>query len=181
MPNFDGRAATILLRDAGYRNPIVAITANATEQERNRCLAAGCNGFLEKPIDQEEFRRTMKRYLYLPSARSSAGSASSTDGGPSAASSSSELAALRESFEAEVPNRIADIKAAIDQGNIPHVIYLTHQLKGTAGCFGLSAICDAAAGLEKVAENPDLRENIQPCFQTLSRLGATPQAAKAAA
>jgi len=63
MPNSDGRSATIFLRNAGYTNPIVALTANATDQERDRCFAAGCNGFLAKPLDQDEFLRTMRRYL----------------------------------------------------------------------------------------------------------------------
>lgn len=63
MPSHDGRSATIRLRDAGYTDPIVALTANATEQEKARCFAAGCNGFLAKPLDREEFLGTMRRYL----------------------------------------------------------------------------------------------------------------------
>ncbi len=175
MPNFDGRAATILLRDAGYTNPIVALTANATEQERGRCFAAGCNGFLAKPVDQDEFRQTMKRYL-----RPNVAPHITTTGEEPAPSADTQFAALRESFEAELPTRIADIKTAVESANFAHVAYLTHQLKGTAGCFGLSAVCDAAAGLETAAENPDLRQNIEPCFHTLSRLSPQPIAAQAA-
>jgi CheY-like chemotaxis protein len=175
MPNFDGRAATILLRDAGYTEPIVALTANATGQERDRCFAAGCNGFLAKPVDQEEFRRTMKRYL-LPEVPSQA----APIGDEPAVSTDAQFAALREAFEAEIPSRIADIKTAVLSSNFAHVAYLTHQLKGTSGCFGLSAVCDAAAGLETAAENPDLRQNIEQCFKVLSELSAPSPAAKAA-
>ena len=175
MPNFDGRAATILLRDAGYTNPIVALTANATNDERSRCFAAGCNGFLSKPVDEEEFMQTMKRYLqpdFHPE--------TTPIGDQPVASTDAQFAALRESFEAEIPSRIADIKTAVVASNFAHVAYLTHQLKGTAGCFGLSAICDAAAGLQTAAENPDLRQNLEQCFQTLNRLSPQPAAAKAA-
>jgi CheY-like chemotaxis protein/CHASE3 domain sensor protein/HPt (histidine-containing phosphotransfer) domain-containing protein len=175
MPNFDGRAATILLRDAGYTNPIVALTANATDPERGRCFAAGCNGFLAKPVDQEEFRQTMKRYLQ-PNSPSHAAPV----GEEPAPSADAQFIALRESFEAEIPSRIADIETAVVEGNFAHVVYLTHQLKGTAGCFGLSAVCDAAAGLETAAENPDLRQNVQQCFKVLSELGLQPAAAQAA-
>jgi CheY-like chemotaxis protein/CHASE3 domain sensor protein/HPt (histidine-containing phosphotransfer) domain-containing protein len=176
MPNFDGRAATILLRDAGYTNPIIAITANATEEERSRCFAAGCNGFLSKPVEKDEFMQTMRRYLqpdFNPQT-------TVTPAGEPAPTSDAQFAALRESFEAEIPSRVADIKTAIETGNFAHVAYLTHQLKGTAGCFGLSAICDAAAGLQTAAENPDLRQNMEQCFQTLNRLSPQPAAAKAA-
>ena len=175
MPKSDGRAATILLRDAGYTNPIVALTANATEQERGRCFAAGCNGFLTKPVDQDEFHRTMRRYLQ------------SNDPSPALpitrdpdASSDAQFIALRESFESEIPSRIVEIGSAIVSGDFPRVSDLSHQLKGTAGCFGLSAIYDAATALQSAAELPAPREKIERCFQTLTERCPKSPAAQAA-
>jgi signal transduction histidine kinase len=51
MPILDGLEATKRLRALGYASPILALTANATKEEREASLAAGCNDFLCKPID----------------------------------------------------------------------------------------------------------------------------------
>jgi signal transduction histidine kinase/DNA-binding response OmpR family regulator len=51
MPKLDGLAATRALRDAGYSGPILALTAHSLREDRERCLAAGCNDVASKPIE----------------------------------------------------------------------------------------------------------------------------------
>jgi signal transduction histidine kinase/ActR/RegA family two-component response regulator len=62
MPELDGIGATELLRASGYTRPIVALTANGNAEERDRCLAAGCDAFLSKPIAPAKLIEACRRW-----------------------------------------------------------------------------------------------------------------------
>ena len=62
MPKLDGYQATSLLRQSGFKPPIIALTAHAMKEERDRSLQAGCNDHLTKPLDS---RRLLEKISHL--------------------------------------------------------------------------------------------------------------------
>ena len=63
MPGMDGLTATGLLREKNYSGPVIALTAYASNEDRDRCLAAGCDDYLSKPVDSGTLIRHMEKYI----------------------------------------------------------------------------------------------------------------------
>ncbi len=63
MPAMDGFAATRAIRRSGNQIPIVAMTANASAQDRETCLLSGMNDYLSKPMREEALQAAIQKWL----------------------------------------------------------------------------------------------------------------------
>ncbi len=176
MPEMDGYQATARLRsDARFAKlPIVAMTAHATIEERQRCLAAGMNDHVSKPIDPSNLYETVARFYKPPLPQSvsvgadlpppsapaapppTADPLPSIDGldtrdGLARVAGNRKLYAnlLRQFVEQQGP-AVEQISAALSRGESALAERLAHTLKGVAGNIGARPVHGAADALEKI-------------------------------
>ena len=171
MPVMDGLAATIAIRKLpGYANlPIVAMTANAMRQDRDKCMAAGMNGFIAKPVDPDALLAALRAWISpQPSAPADA-KAGPRPTGPIETLEGIDVAAglgrvggnrelyfrlldkMRLDFPA-VPDRI---RAALETGDRQAAEIAAHSVKGAAGNVGAALLAASAATLEKALRERD--------------------------
>ena len=63
MPEVDGYEATRLIRQKGITTPIIAVTANASIEEKDNCLQAGCDDYIPKPICNEVLIKAIRKHM----------------------------------------------------------------------------------------------------------------------
>jgi signal transduction histidine kinase/DNA-binding response OmpR family regulator len=159
MPRMDGYELTRQLRatEGGSRVPIVAVTANAMKDEEHRCLAAGMDAYLAKPVTVERLRAVLNRWLPLadsdhdPDPAGHNGDAA-IDGHQLAAWFGDDRAAidsLLAKFRDTAVDSEREIAAASRAGDLARLAAAAHKLKGAAQTIGAAGLAAAAATLEQ--------------------------------
>jgi len=171
MPVMDGVTATREIRKHARLEllPIVAMTANAMEQDRRKCMDAGMTDFLVKPIDPGEMSAILARWIRarrapgapLPMRAMPAAAAPSADGLPQAIEGLDTalglsrmmgkkplyLAMLRR-YAAGQKEVVREIRAALAQGDAATAERLAHTTKAVSANVGASGVQQRAADLE---------------------------------
>lgn len=165
MPVMDGYTATARLRATGYRGPILALTAHAMKGDREKCEAAGCSGYLAKPVNMDELVRTVRQSVHMASASSYAAEANPPVAtGPMKATPAvakhrstlptddAEIHSLVVEFIESIPARLDAMEAALASDDFDEVARLAHALKGSGGTAGYGCFTDPAGRVEDLAK-----------------------------
>jgi CheY-like chemotaxis protein len=151
MPVIDGLTATRELRAAGYDRPVVALTGHDYPEYRARCLAAGCNDFVAKPINQKQLLGTIQDLLEPVSGRRRIVEPAE-DGVAQALASDPVLRSVTAGFVASLSERAARLEGALARGDREELGALVHALKGEGASFGFPKLTRAARQAEGALE-----------------------------
>jgi CheY-like chemotaxis protein len=166
MPEMGGFEATAAIRArekaTGRHTPIIALTAHAMKGDRERCLRAGMDGYVAKPIQAEELMHAMEEVL--------------PEAGPTPAAPPAEplldragalkrvggdlqlLRELAEMFLTECAHLMADLREAITGADAGKLRRTAHTFKGSVAIFGAGAAVEGAKKLEAIGQAGNLAE-----------------------
>ncbi|MGR6835498.1 response regulator [Syntrophomonas erecta] len=143
MPIMDGYEATRLIHEnhLAVDTPIIAMTANAMNGDREKCLAAGCTSYIAKPFKAEELVQEIRNHLPLKLDNKNRKNRATND----------LIAELLPEFLEQLSELTKQLSLAVENKDLTTVKSISHDIKGTAGMYGFTSISKVAADIEFAA------------------------------
>jgi len=181
MPEMDGLEATGRIRDPlsavlNHQVPIIAMTASAMRGDQEKCLKAGMDAYVSKPVDPRELAGALKKWVPAakgnPGSQTGKGGAPQADRGPTAAPFDARVfdrdltvsrlmgdeALAREVivlFLSDIPKRVKELKIFLEVGDAAGAERHAHSIKGASSNVGGEALRAAAFAVERAAKTGD--------------------------
>jgi len=154
MPDLDGYQVTREIRQRerkGRHAYIIAMTANAMVGDREKCLAAGMDDYVSKPLNRADLRAAMQRGAAQPQAPLDEEPLQ-----PLGTEDEHEVAKWIELFAATAPDSMAEMKRALQESSAGDLSLAAHSLKGSCSNFGASVLAELCAQIEQAADDGNL-------------------------
>ncbi len=176
MPVLDGYTATKRIRECGSKTPIVALTGNAMKGDREKCMAAGCDDFLSKPVNLDALLRCSVNFIGpgeeapdttdTPANSPALAKAFPSDGQKNVNDDTAihsllpmdddDFRSVVSDFIDRLDDRLDFIESSCQQADFETVRSEAHWLKGSGGTVGLPILGAPAAQLEEAAKEGDI-------------------------
>jgi signal transduction histidine kinase/DNA-binding response OmpR family regulator len=166
MPKLDGYEATAQIRrlEAGREHtPIIAMTASAMEGDRQRCLAAGMDDYVSKPVNESDLAAVLDlhRRETVDGPQLTRNASNDIDADVVAklhvlAGEGELLADLGRLFDGEAVNRISTMREAVSKGESASLAAAAHALKSSAASLGALQVAASCGYLETLGRAGDL-------------------------
>ena len=167
MPVMDGLTAIRKIRSQGINTPIVALTANATREDKHRCLSSGADNFLTKPVEMEQFYLLLAQYLSPDAVTATGGEEASTVSSQTEADDfERQMQQLVDSFLQGLPQAVNEITTYYRGKHWQELLSSSHRLKGAGGAFGYPELSEISKDIMEKAK----QHNHQALQELIDRL-----------